>query len=117
MTKRAVGDVGEEIAADYLQKQGLKIIDRNVMRHGVEADIVARDGRCWVIAEVKTKYGHDYGLPQEMVGPRKRGQLRRFARSLLAEHGDIPIRIDVVAVTMSQGEKPVIEHLVNVVEG
>lgn len=117
MTKRAVGDIGEEIAAEYLISRGFHIVDRNVVRHRVEADILAREGKTWVIVEVKTKYGHEYGLPQEMVGPHKQQQLRRFANSLISEHGEIAVRIDVVAVTLARGEEPQIEHLVNVVEG
>jgi len=115
MTKRAVGTGGEDIAEAFLRKRGLKVIGRNIIRHGVEADILAKDGRVWVVIEVKTKFGTDFGLPQEMVGYHKQRQLKRFAQSLISEHGDIPIRIDVVAVTLGQAE-PRIEYLQNVVE-
>ncbi len=115
MTKRAVGDTGEDIAAEFLERQGLTILDRNVVRHGVEADILAKQGKTWVIVEVKSKHGAAYGRPQEMVGPQKQRQLRRFAHSLLAEKGDVLLRIDVIAVDLS-ANPPHIEHLVNVVE-
>lgn len=115
MTKRAVGDVGEKIAVEYLRQKGYKIIDTNVVRDSVEADIVAKDGKTLVIVEVKTKHGLAYGLPQEMVGMHKQGQLRRFVHSWIAEHGECEIRIDVIAVMLT--DPPRIEHLVNVVEG
>ncbi len=115
MSRQNIGQSGEDIAESYLKRRGLRIIGRNIKRAGVEADILARDGKTMVVVEVKTKTSHDFGLPQEMVGPRKQRQLRRFARSLLAEHGLIAIRVDVVAVTMGGGE-PEVEHLINVVE-
>lgn len=115
MTKQSTGREGEEAAALYLMSQGYTIIDRNVKQYGVEADILAKQGRTWVIVEVKTKHALDFGLPQEMVGPRKQGQLRRFARGLLADHGEIPVRVDVIAVRLDQ-EPPHLEHLQSVVE-
>lgn len=116
MSKRSVGTAGEDVALDFLRHKGMKIIGRNMIRAGVEADIVAKDGRCVVVVEVKTKYGLEYGLPQEMVHPWKQRQLRRFAKSWLAQYGECAIRIDVVAVTFGDGE-PQIEYLQNVVEG
>ncbi len=115
MSKQAVGQHGEELAAQFLISRGFKIIGRNVKQDGVEADIVAQDGKTMVIVEVKTKRGLEYGLPQEMVGWHKQQQLRKLARGF-SSRGFKNIRIDIVAVTLGQSE-PKIEHLVNVVEG
>ncbi|MFA6082509.1 MAG: YraN family protein [Patescibacteria group bacterium] len=114
MENKQVGRIGEDIATDFLRKLHFKIIGRNVIRAGVEADILAEDGKCVVIVEVKTKTSDEYGLPQEMVGPAKQHQLIRFAKSYLSEYGEVAIRIDVVAVTLTNDE-PVIEHLKNCV--
>ncbi len=115
MSNALVGATGENLAAEYLQAQGFVILARNVVQSGVEADIIARDGETIVVVEVKTKHNHYYGLPQEMVGFKKQKQLRRFANILLAKHPTMPVRIDVVAVTLR--DIPQFEHIMNAVEG
>lgn len=115
MDKLGIGPEGEEIASLFLKNKGWKILGRNVKYSGVEADIVAKDGKTIVIVEVKTKYSADYGAPQEMVGPNKQRQLKRFAHSWLSKYGECAIRIDVIAVKINRGE-PEIEHIINAVE-
>ena len=116
MTNRITGQRGEEIAAQWLLDHGFEIIARNVVKAGVEADIVAKEADEYVVVEVKTKHSHAYGLPQEMVGWHKQQQLRRFVGALQAGMGEIAVRVDVVAVTII-GEEVSVEHLRNVVEG
>ena len=116
MDKKFIGNTGEDIAVEYLSGIGYKIIKRNDKRRGVEADILAQDKDQKVVVEVKTKTGLEYGLPQEMVTKRKQGQLIRYAKSLIADFGWQNLRIDIVAVDLSENE-PKIEHLINAVEG
>jgi len=42
-TKRAFGDIGEDLAEKFLMKHGFEIIDRNYNRKWGELDIVARE--------------------------------------------------------------------------
>ena len=41
MNTKARGDIGEQIAAEYLEKEGYKIVGKNVKLSGCEIDIVA----------------------------------------------------------------------------
>ena len=50
-----LGKWGEDIAADYLQRQGYTIIERNWKSGHRDLDIIALDGQTLVIAEVKTR--------------------------------------------------------------
>ena len=53
--RRALGALGEELAAAHLQRLGFVVLARNVRtRHG-EIDLIAFDGRTLVFAEVKTR--------------------------------------------------------------
>lgn len=115
MSNRVVGANGEDIAVEYLRGIGYKIISRNDVSYGVEADIVAKDGKQVVIVEVKTKSGIGFGLPQEMVTPHKQGQLIRYAKGYIAEKGWMDIRIDVIAI-INNARRLKIEHLRNVIE-
>lgn len=52
--KRILGDKGEQIAAEFLMKQGYVIKDRNYLRKYGEIDIVAVKGKTYHFVEVKT---------------------------------------------------------------
>ena len=53
--KDVLGSQGEQLAVDYLQQAGLRILDRNWRCDEGEIDIVAADSRVLVICEVKTR--------------------------------------------------------------
>ena len=55
INKRAIGDIGENIAVEYLKKKGYKILERNCSSAGVELDIVAKYKNTLVFCEVKNK--------------------------------------------------------------
>ncbi len=105
MTTRTytLGQTGETYAAQWLQKRGYAILERNwraayPMRG--EIDIIARDGATLVIVEVKTRTTQHCGHPSEAVTPRKLTQLRRLAAAWLTHAGVRPreLRFDVISV-------------------
>ena len=49
------GKQGEDVAADYLIKNGYIIRERNWRLDKLEVDIVAEKDRCIVMVEVKTR--------------------------------------------------------------
>ena len=55
--KDALGRQGEQLAAEYLQRAGFRILDRNWRCAEGEIDIVAADRRVLVACEVKTRSG------------------------------------------------------------
>ena len=65
--KDVLGRRGEDLAAGYLEAQGMRIVDRNWRCSEGEIDIVALDGDALVIAEVKTRKSLAYGHPFEAV--------------------------------------------------
>lgn len=111
--KDALGRYGEDLAAAYLQRQGLTVLARNWRCPRGELDILARDGSALVVCEVKTRRGTAYGLPVEAVGPRKLRRLRELAlRWLDDQQVHVPeIRIDVIGVLQPEAGPPVIHHL------
>jgi putative endonuclease len=111
---QALGRRGEDIAAAYLQRQGLVLLSRNWRcRHG-ELDLVATDGRRLVVCEVKTRSGDGYGHPSEAVTARKAGRIRQLTRFWLAEHRVrwCEIRFDVLSVHCPPDGTPWVEHVV-----
>ncbi len=96
--RHALGALGETLAARHLEREGYRIIGRNVRADGVEIDLIARRGPWIVFVEVKTRSSRGCGSPEEAVDPRKQQRLRRGARAWLATvRGGRP-RFDVIAV-------------------
>ena len=111
--KDDLGRTGEQLAADYLQRAGLRILDRNYRCAEGEIDIVAADQRVLVACEVKTRSGLGYGTPIEAVTRRKLRRLRRLAVRWVVTHGLIfdELRIDIVGVLRSPSGEFTIEHV------
>lgn len=111
--KDAVGRYGEDVAARHLVDEGYQLLHRNWRCELGEIDIVARDGDCLVVCEVKTRRSASFGHPAEAVTARKVARLRRLAARWLEESGLRPpdVRIDVVAVMRPPQGPAVVEHL------
>jgi len=109
---KITGNRGEEKAVEHLNNKGYKIIERNFRTRFGEIDIICRDGQTLVFVEVKTKIGHDFGEPEEMVDKRKLFQVKRMGEVYLQDKElDIPCRIDVVAIVLeNNGSVERIEH-------
>nr|WP_306422873.1 YraN family protein [Paenarthrobacter aurescens] len=111
--KDLLGRNGEELAAEFLENQGIRIIDRNWRCAEGEIDIVAIEGDTLVVAEVKTRRSLDYGHPFEAVGAAKLARLHRLASSWCREHElNAPRRrVDVVSVIDNGTGEPELDHL------
>ena len=100
MNKKELGNLAEELARDYLAKQGLIIIARNYYVKAGELDIVALDGECLVFVEVRSKSRTDYGTPEDTISLKKQRFLYRAAEQFLIKEkmSDKICRFDVVSV-------------------
>ncbi len=108
--KKALGDLGEALAAGFLEKSGMEILAKNYRKSGGEIDIIAKDGQFVAFIEVKTRQSEDFAPPIESVGKTKRARLRAAAEKWLAETGYAGFcRFDVIEV-VTAGEPPLIRH-------
>ncbi|MCL1906421.1 MAG: YraN family protein [Propionibacteriaceae bacterium] len=112
-----LGQIGEDLAASYLESLGWKILERNWRcgRAG-EIDIVAvepsyRRGAL-VFCEVKAKSGHGFGEPLEAITREKLKRLHRLACLWMSTHemGYDRVRIDAIGILALPGQEPTIEH-------
>ena len=118
MRNRAVGRYGERVAAAFLEAAGMRLLDRNWRCPLGEIDLVALDGDCLVVAEVKTRTSTGCGTGAEAVTAAKLARLRRLAAAWLAarpEPAGRPrvddIRIDVLDVACARRGPAVVTHL------
>jgi putative endonuclease len=111
--KDALGMLGEQAAAEYLQRAGLRILDRNWRCAEGEIDIVAAERRSLVVCEVKTRSDQRYGSPLEAISRRKRQRLRRLAVLWLVAHGVLfdQVRVDAIGVLRAPSGELAVEHV------
>ncbi len=118
MKRQETGNLGEKLAAGFLQKRGYRILQTNYRCPEGEVDIVARQNDCLVFVEVRTKRSSEFGSPEESITPAKMEKLRRVGAHYRQAHDDVPAswRIDVVAVELDRRNKPLrIELIENAV--
>ncbi len=114
MINKFIGKSGENLAKNYLMKQGYKIIETN--RHFsryCEIDIIALDKNTLVFCEVKTRRTNICGNPLEAITQAKYSNIKKGIYLYLQENPKYTkFRIDAVSVTL----KPVvtIKHLKNI---
>jgi putative endonuclease len=123
--KRKTGDLGEQIAVDYLEKQGYYILERNFQKPWGEIDIITQNNKQIIFIEVKTRTvseGHSLKYspyPEENVRLDKKQKLIRTAQTYLLERKyppEIPWQIDVIAVELNiQSRKANLKHIKNAV--
>ncbi|HEX5739971.1 MAG TPA: YraN family protein [Pilimelia sp.] len=107
-----VGQHGERLAAAYLTRAGMVIVDRNWRCRDGELDLVARDGPAVVFVEVKTRRGVGFGTPAAAVDAPKAARLRRLATRYLRHAGLRPpvVRFDVVAILLDRRGQAQVDH-------
>jgi putative endonuclease len=114
--RRRLGALGEQLAAEHLERLGYRIVGRNYRTRWGELDLIAHDGRLLAFVEVKTRrVSGGAGSPFEAVDRRKQAQVRRIAAGWLAEVSDRPraddLRFDVIGVTVDgSGRLIELEH-------
>lgn len=97
--KKVLGKKGEKLVAEYLKKQGCKILEKNYRTPFGEADIIALDGEEIAFIEVKTRTSDSYGQPSEAVGKDKQQRYCRIAECYWLQTGKEPnARFDVAEV-------------------
>lgn len=108
---------GEERAADYLSRKGMKILGKRVrVGRRDELDLLARHKNVLVFVEVKTRRSEEFGRPISSVNSAKRHALSRAAIRYLKALKSRPdyFRFDVVEVIGTpEGAPPVIRHIEN----
>lgn len=101
-TTRDKGQLTEQLAANYLKKEGLSLITTNFhSRHG-ELDVVMKDGSTYVFVEVKYRQSSQFGGAIAAVSPKKQQKLKLCAsfyfQQLQLNEYNTPYRFDVVAM-------------------
>lgn len=108
--RQFIGKTGEEVAADFLKKKGLRVLKMNYRLHSIgEIDIIAREKNgTLVFVEVKSGVGlSDYLKPEDHFTAEKIWRVRRLAQDFVNRFPDyldkkLGFRIDLVVIVFSE---------------
>ena len=100
-----LGKKGEQLAVDYLIKEGYKIEERNWRFQKAEIDIIASKQETVISVEVKTRSSRDFGNPQDFVNSKKiKLMVVAMNEYVLMKNLDIEVRFDIIAITKIKEE-------------
>ncbi len=107
-----MGRWGEQKAAEYLERKGFRIVQRDWRDGHRDLDIVAVDADYLVIIEVKTRRDGALTDPETAVDVKKIRNLS-IAASKFVKQTDIefPVRFDIVTVTGNGSDVCDINHI------
>jgi len=113
-----IGDIGEDIAAEFLQEKGFSVLETNFNRKWGELDLITtKDTKKIVFVEVKTKRcqipkqvpqeGEDVYRLEENVNDEKKQRLKRTIQTYLEENatGRPHWRVDLLCVYIDMRQK------------
>lgn len=100
---KSKGDFYEQLACDYLERAGVKLLQRHFRLGHWEIDLVCQDGSTLVFVEVKYRQHQDYGGASQALSQRQAQRLRKAAQGYLQQHKlkeqKTQCRFDLVAIT------------------
>ncbi|HEC18926.1 MAG TPA: YraN family protein [Gammaproteobacteria bacterium] len=106
-SKQASGNHAEDLACDYLQRHGLRLIQRNYRCRRGEIDLVMRHRQHTVFVEVRYRRSNRFGSAAESVDARKQAKLLAAAEHYLQHNPKAArgaCRFDVVALSTENNQ-------------
>jgi len=95
------GLAGEAAAALYLEKKGMRILERNFRSRTGEVDIIALDGEVLVFVEVKTWSVYGIDSLEQALNTKKQHKIIETSKYFLSLHRKyryMAVRFDVILV-------------------
>lgn len=98
------GELGERIAARWLQRAGWRVLARRFRAGRRDIDLVVERDGLVVFVEVKARSGETFGDPVEAVHRRKQRSLSKSAQTWIVRHGRSgeQYRFDVVGILLRE---------------
>ena len=116
---RKIGDIGEQATADFLQRHGYAILERNYTVRGGEIDIIASKDDVTAFVEVKTRKENPLEQGEQAITPAKKKRLVAAAQRYIDEvmMNCDTFRFDVAVVTVSDNAVKHLKYYVNAFDG
>lgn len=110
-THNEFGKLGEQMAAEYLTRNGYKILYRNYRYLKAEIDILAQKENILAVVEVKSRSSDELQEIAETVNKKKITLLVFAADHYVVENDlDVEVRFDIITI-LKKGKEFQLEHL------
>lgn len=119
LNKKILGNLGEDLAYDFLVEKGYRILERNYVWRKNEVDIIAEDEkeRQIVFVEVKTRNTDYFIQPFEAVDLKKQKAIIKVANAYIRSLNiDLEARFDIISIIQLEDNAQKIEHIVGAFE-
>lgn len=115
MNKRTWGKFFEDLAIDFLEKKGYKIVCRNFACSFGEVDIIAEKNGILCFIEVKARSKRLYGTALEAITPSKQRKIVKVAEYYCMKNKIInrPLRFEALGIELLNNE-PSFDHVENI---
>ena len=117
MTNKVIGKYGEDIAKNFLIKQGFEILEMNYRYSRVaEIDIIASKKDILHFIEVKTRTQEFFGTPLEAITPNKLKQIFSCAVEYMSKSKKRykKYQIDAIGIILNKNEVKKIDFIENI---
>lgn len=111
-TNNDLGRQGEAIAKAHLEANGYEIMDENWVFGKAEIDLIAYKDKTIIFAEVKTRTGTGFGMPEDFVDARKQRLLADAADEyiyLMNHQGEV--RFDIISILFNRTNNYTLKHI------
>lgn len=106
-----LGKQGEQLAIEFLQKNGYSILEQNYRYRKAEVDIIAQKKDELIAIEVKTRSTNYFGDPHEFVNKKKIQLVTEAIDHYIQQKDlDVEVRFDIISILKS-GNNFKIEHI------
>jgi putative endonuclease len=110
-----IGKWGEQAAAEYLERKGYQVLEKNIRTPYGEIDIVASQEGVIIFVEVKARTSHTFGLPEQALTHKKLDHMQASAEYYALNHELDSWQCDAISVEGFPGLEPRIIHFENVI--
>jgi putative endonuclease len=113
LSKNNAGLEAEQLAATFLQNNGLKLVMQNYHCKYGEIDLIMKDAKTLVFVEVRLRTSSQFGSAGASITSQKQRKLTLTAQHYLQAYGDCQCRFD--AILMSKVDIQDIEWIRNAI--
>ena len=116
MTNKEIGKYGENLAKDFLIKNGYEVIDTNFHYSKMaEIDIVATKDNIVHFVEVKTRTSDFFGVPLEAIGKKKLSSIYHAGLFYIQQNKKYKkFQIDAIGIVLDKGKNPKFTFIENI---
>lgn len=104
-TAHQLGQMAEDLAADFYKKRGYTLLARNYRYQKAEVDLIVRKANVLVAVEVKARSTTYFGRPEGFITPKKIKLLILAIDAFVSQRNlNVDVRFDVMSYLFQNGK-------------